>query len=127
MRIAYFKKDNSLQAGNHDGFKNTLEAMFAEADLDLKKRGREEPVIGHMIELNNSEFFSENFYLLASIFLEKAMHKEKGDHLELSKSEFINILKESEILLKPKAASKVEEGKGGDKKKEEKKEEENKA
>ena len=41
LRITYYKKDVSPeQRNNPDGFKNTLEAMFADADLDLKKRAR---------------------------------------------------------------------------------------
>jgi hypothetical protein len=41
LRITYYKKDASPeQRNNPDGFKNTLEAMFADADLDLKKRAR---------------------------------------------------------------------------------------
>ena len=35
LRIAYYKKETSDQAGVPDGFKNTLEEMFANADLDI--------------------------------------------------------------------------------------------
>ena len=42
LRIAYYKKDHSDQAGNPEGFKNILETMFADADLDLKKRCKED-------------------------------------------------------------------------------------
>ena len=45
LRIAYYKKENSDQAGVQDGYKNTLEAMFAENDLDLKKRTHKDTVL----------------------------------------------------------------------------------
>lgn len=38
LKIAYYKKENSDQRGFNDGYKNKLEEMFAETDLDLKKR-----------------------------------------------------------------------------------------
>ena len=40
LRIAYWKKGNSDQAQVHDGFKNTLESMFADSDLDIKKQSK---------------------------------------------------------------------------------------
>lgn len=45
LRIAYYKKNESDQAGNVDGFKNTLESIFAETELDLKKRQKVDPVL----------------------------------------------------------------------------------
>ena len=45
LRIAYYKKDNSDQAGNPEGFKNTLESMFADAELDLKKKAKSDEVL----------------------------------------------------------------------------------
>jgi hypothetical protein len=41
LRIAYYKKEHSDQAGSPEGFKTTLETMFSEAPLDLKKRIKE--------------------------------------------------------------------------------------
>jgi hypothetical protein len=45
LRIAYYKKEHSDQAGNPEGFKNTLESMFADADLDIKKRQKNDPIL----------------------------------------------------------------------------------
>ena len=120
LRIAYYKKDNSEQAGLHDGFKNTLESMFAEADLDLRKRGTKDEITGLMLELSNSRFFEENFDLLAAIFNDKSILK--NDHLEMSKPDFVALLKEADVLIKPKV-TKQEEGKNADKNKEKKEEE----
>ena len=118
LRIAYYKKDNSDQAGAHDGFKNTLEAMFADCDIDIRKQAKTDQTMSKMLELSQHGFFEDHFDLLAAVFNEKSILKH--DHLEMSKSEFVSILKESDILIKPKVV-KAEEGK--DDKKKEKKEE----
>ena len=75
-----------------------------------------------MYELAHQNFFEENFDLLAAIFSEKGMPK--VDHLELSKADFVGLLKEAKCLLIPKAAPKEAAGGKGDKKEEEKKKEE---
>lgn len=45
LRIAYWKKENSDQDANHDGFKNTLETMFADSELDIKKNAKNDEVM----------------------------------------------------------------------------------
>lgn len=105
LRIAYYKKEHSDQAGNPEGFKNTLESMFADADLDLKKRQKNDPVLNSLVSLSNQGFFVEQFDILAAVFHEKGMNK--GDHLEISKGDFITVLKDAGILIIPK----VEESK----------------
>ena len=57
LRIAYYKKDNSDQAGNPEGFKNTLEAMFADAELDIKKKSKTDENLASMMELSQQGFF----------------------------------------------------------------------
>jgi len=52
LRIAYYKKDSGEQAGNQDGFKNTLEAIFADAELDLKKRQKADPILAKVVDLS---------------------------------------------------------------------------
>jgi len=124
LRIAYYKKDNSDQAGNHDGFKNTLEAMFADADLDIRKRAKEDETMGNFLELAQQGFFEDNFDLLAAVFSDKGMLHQ--DHFELSKAEFISMLKDCDLLIKQKAVTKTDDkadDKKKDKKGEEKKEE----
>lgn len=44
LRIAYYKKEHGEQAGNPDGFKNVLETMFDDADLDIKKKAKTDPI-----------------------------------------------------------------------------------
>lgn len=62
------------------------------------------------MSLANQGFFVEHFEILSAVFNEKGMNK--GDHLELSKSDFITLLKDSNILIIQKV-EKQEEGKGG--------------
>jgi hypothetical protein len=75
-----------------------------------------------MYELAHQNFFEENFDLLAAIFSEKGMPK--IDHLELSKADFVGLLKEAKCLIIPKPTPKEAAGGKGEKKEEEKKKEE---
>jgi len=52
------------------------------------------------MDLSNSGFLAHNFDLLGAIFHEKGMPK--GDHHEMGKDDFINILKDSDLLIIPK-------------------------
>ena len=87
--------------------------MFADADLDLKKIAKNDTVLANLTTLSDSSFFEENFEILAAVFHEKGMIK--GDHLEISKIDFINVLKDAGILIIQKV-EKVEEGKKDSKK-----------
>jgi hypothetical protein len=42
--------------------------MFADADIDLKKRSKQDPILLNLIELSSDGYFRENFELLAGIF-----------------------------------------------------------
>ena len=94
--------------------------MFSEADLDIKKRCKSDPALNSLVTLAKSNYlFSQednsgkeqnNFETLAAVFHEKGMNK--GDHLEISKQDFISVLKDSGILIIQKVEAKAEEGKG---------------
>jgi len=45
-------EETTWQAGNQDGFKNTLEAIFADAELDLKKRQKADPILAKVVDLS---------------------------------------------------------------------------
>ena len=75
--------------------------MFAETDLDLKKRIQRDDCLTKMQELARNQFFEEHFYLLAGIYDKEATLKDEG-YLEMSKSDFVNILKVTDSLIKPK-------------------------
>ena len=72
-----------------------------------------------MLELNQNGFFEENFNLFGAVYDEKSIMG--GDHQEISKNDFVMMLKEAGILIKPKAV-KAEDGKGDKKGGAEKKE-----
>ena len=124
LRIAYYKKDTGDRKGSPDGFKDTLESMFADVELDIKKKIKSDSILGTMYELSNSGFFAQNFDLLGGIFSEKAIMR-PNHHFEMPKTDFIHLLKECGLLIIPK--KKPDEGGKGDKgddKKGDKKEEE---
>lgn len=132
LRIAYYKKDNSDKKGSQEGFKDTLESMFADVELDIRKKAKQDMVLSHMLELSGSGWFAHNFDLLAGIFSEKAIQKQ-DNHFEMSKSDFIFLLRECDLLIIPKkkgdeggapakGGKEDDKGKGGADKKEEEKE-----
>lgn len=114
LRIAYYKKNESDQAANIDGFKNTLEGIFAETELDLKKRQKNDPVLEKVVQLSHNGYWASKYSLLAGIFEGKGMLK--GDHLELAKQDFISLLNEAKITMKPAKAPEESKGGKGDKK-----------
>jgi hypothetical protein len=100
LRIAYWKKENSDQDTNPDGFKNTLETMFADSELDIKKNAKNDEVLKHVLDLGNDGFWIEQFALLAAIFTEKGITR--GDTHELSKKDFVDMMKECGLVIIPK-------------------------
>jgi len=74
--------------------------MFADVELDVKKKSKQDEILANLMDLSNSGFLAHNFDLLGAIFSEKGMPK--GDHHEMGKDEFINMLKDSDLLIIPK-------------------------
>ena len=89
--------------------------MFADADLDLKKRQKADEAVDALVELANQGFWEDNFDLLGAIFMDKGIPR--NDHFELSKNDFVSIMKDAGCIIKPKVNEKEEEKKGDDKKK----------
>ena len=52
LRIAYYKKDTGENKGSPNGFKDTLESMFADVELDIKKKIKSDHVLASMYELS---------------------------------------------------------------------------
>ena len=88
LRIAYYKKENSSKKVEADGFKDTLETMFADVELDIKKKAKNDPILNSMMELSQSGFFADHYDLLGGIFSEKAIPKQ-DHHFEMDKKDFI--------------------------------------
>lgn len=76
LRTAYYKKQNNPdRAEAADGYKVTLEGMFDESLIDIKKRMKNQ-VLKHVNELANTRFFEENFHLLAGVYTASASIKD---------------------------------------------------
>ena len=89
LRIAYWLKDNSAEKGNEDGFANTLESLFADAEFDIKKKSKNDEIVALMLTLAEAGIFKDNFEILAAIFASKAMpNKDEVGLLEMNKSDF---------------------------------------
>lgn len=101
LRIAYQKLEESEYAGSENGYKNMLETIFNESNLELKRRMMEDRMLSELYSIDNCKVFYEHFSLLAAIFSTKGMiHLET--FLELQKEEFMGILIESGILVEGK-------------------------
>ena len=112
IRIAYYKLQDSEYEGQEDGYRNMIEQIFNEGNIELKKRMMDDRLLSELYSTDNCKVFYEHFSLLAAIFSSKGMlHLET--FLELQKEEFMNILIESGILIE----GKEEEEKGGELKK----------
>jgi hypothetical protein len=106
LRISYWLRDNGPEKNNEDGFANTLETLFSEAELDIKKVAKTEqlPVTSTLLQLAESGFLLDRYNLLAAIFDNKSLpSKEEAGVIEMRKADFLDILKESDLLIRPKA------------------------
>ena len=112
LRIAYRLKDDGPERNNEDGFANTLETLFAECELDIEKVGKGDIVVGTLLQLAKSGIMREHYPLLGAVFDTKALPvKEEAQVLEMRKSDFIDMLKDCDLLIFPK--KKEEEKKDG--------------
>ena len=101
IRIAYYKLEESEYAGQESGYKNVLDTIFNEGNIELKRRMMEDRMLSELYASDNCRVFYEHFQLLAAIFSNKGMiHLET--FLELQKEEFIHMLIESGILVEGK-------------------------
>jgi len=74
-----------------------LEDMFLSPNVDIKKYLKKDKALEYMYSQPCQQVFYENYSLLGAIFTQKGMlHMET--FLEMSKHEFINILRESGII-----------------------------
>jgi len=101
IRIAYYRVDENGLSNNPDGYKNVLDQVFSEGNIELKRRMMDDRMLSELYSQDNCKVFYEHFSLLAAIFTAKGMlHLET--FLELQKEEFIHILIESGILVEGK-------------------------
>ena len=96
IRIAYYK----LEFENTDidgGYKNVLEQMFNDGNIELKKRMMDDRMLSELYSNDNGKIFLQHSTLLSAIFSAKATLQHEN-FLELSKEDFMGILIESGIL-----------------------------
>ena len=97
IRIAYHKMEESGEQDQDSAYKNILEQMFNDGNIELKKRMMDDRLLSELYSHDNAKVFYEHSTLLSAIFSAKAtMYQE--NFLELSKEEFMHILLESGIL-----------------------------
>jgi hypothetical protein len=73
LRIAYHKLDESEYAQSDSGFKNILEQIFNEGNIELKRRMMDDRMLSELYSSDNCKVFYEHFSLLAAIFSTRGM------------------------------------------------------
>lgn len=109
LRIGYLKAEASEDQSNQ-AFKNSLDSMFQNANIDINKRQMADPMlIGVYSSENNSRFFEYNV-LLSAIFTARS-YKGVDSYIQMSKQSFVELMKEANLLVYPKQKTKDEEKK----------------
>lgn len=112
LRIAYIKADQSGDQSNQ-AYKNALDAMFQNSKIDISKRQMDDPIVSYIYEQDNTKVFYECETLLSAIFTAKSI--KLGDtFIQMPKTEFINMIKEVNLLIMPKKKTAEEEKKEKD-------------
>ena len=73
IRIAYYRVDENGLANNPDGYKNVLDQIFSEGNIELKRRMMDDRMLSELYSQDNCRVFYEHFSLLAAVFTAKGM------------------------------------------------------
>lgn len=73
IRVAYYKLEDSDQANNEGGYKNILDQIFSEGNIELKRRMMDDRLLSELYSTDNCKVFYEHYTLLAAIFTTKGM------------------------------------------------------
>ena len=112
LRIGYIKAEQSGDPSNQ-AYKNALDNMFQNSNIEIQKRQVNDPIIAFVYEPDNNRAFFEYEHILSAIFTVKSI--KLGDtFLQMPKSEFINIMAEIGLLVYPKKKTPEEEKKEKD-------------
>lgn len=109
LRIGYLKAEASEDTSNQ-AFKNALDNMFQNANIDINKRQMTDPVLMGVYSSENNRVFFEYNVLLSAIFTAKS-YKGVESYIQMTKQTFIEIMKEANLLIYPKPKTKEEEKK----------------
>lgn len=97
VRIAYHKMEENGETEVDGAYKNVLEQMFNEGNIELKKRMMEDRLISELYSHDNCKVFYEHATLLGAVFTNRSVDQLEN-FAELPKETFMQILLESGIL-----------------------------
>lgn len=97
IRIAYHKLEEEGHFDSESAYKNILEQMFNESNIELKKRMMDDRLLSELYSHDNANVFFQHATLLSAVFSARAT-LQLENFLELSKEDFMGILIESGIL-----------------------------
>jgi len=97
IRTGYHKMEENGETEIDGAYKNILEQMFNEGNIELKKRMMEDRLISELYSHDNSKVFYEHATLLSAVFTNRSVDQLEN-FTELPKETFMQILIESGIL-----------------------------
>jgi len=97
VRTAYHKMEVRMETEVEGAYKNVLEEMFNEGNIELKKRMMEDRLISELYSHDNCKVFYEHATLLAAVFTNR-LDDSREHFFELGKEKFMELLIESNIL-----------------------------
>lgn len=95
-------------------YKETLEGIFSNQLFDISKRVQADPLLEKVFNEENNKVFFEHQIMLQAVFDKFALNR-MNTYKELHKDGFIEVLRDSEILILPRKleAEKPTKGKAG--------------
>ena len=109
LRIGYIKADLSGDQTSQ-AYKNALEQMFQNSNIDIEKRRQQDPILNLVYNQDTEVIFLDGEVELMSIFHAKG-NKYGGTFHMLGKAEFIGMMSEIGLLIHPKKKTPEEEKK----------------
>ena len=97
VRTAYHKLEENGETEVDGAYKNALEDIFNEGNIELKKRMMEDRLISELYSHDNCKVFYEHATLLAAVFTNRSVDQLEN-FSELPKETFMQLLLESGIL-----------------------------
>lgn len=113
LRIGYLRSERpedfqGCPAGR--SFKQTLEDMFSDAEIDVSKRQQRDPILIQVYNADCNDVFFVYVDVLSAIFSLRGLDR-SNTYVELDKKEFMHVLDEAKLLIKPRQKTKEEEKK----------------
>jgi len=106
LRIGYLKSEAAEDQSNQ-GFKNALDSMFQNANIDINKRQMSDPMLMGVYNSENNRVFFEYNVFLTAVFSSKG-YRGVDSYLQMSKQTFVELMKDAGIFIYPKVKSKEE-------------------